>query len=105
MRIIKDEFAAGRGLALREIFDYGPNAHLEVDVKGLAGWSSLQSPAWQEHFLAALSPSLQNALRASMAFRSRADQLNAARKGQAELVASVKKLVTQGKVTFSEIVA
>lgn len=78
---------------------------LEVDVKGLAGWSSLQSPAWQEHFLAALSPSLQNALRASMAFRSRADQLNAARKGQAELVASVKKLVTQGKVTFSEIVA
>ena len=78
---------------------------LEVDVKGLAGWSSLQSPAWQEHFLAGLSPSLQNALRASMAFRSRADQLSAARRGHGELVASVKKLVTQGKVTFSEIVA
>jgi len=78
---------------------------LEVDVKGLAGWSSLQSPEWQEHFLSGLSQSLQNALRASMAFRSRADQLHAAKLGHDELVASVKKLVTQGKVTFSEIVA
>lgn len=78
---------------------------LEVDVRGLAGWSSLQSPDWQEHFLGGLSPSLQNALRASMAFRSRADQLSAAKRGHDELVASVKKLVTQGKVVFSEIVA
>ncbi len=78
---------------------------LEVDVRGLAGWSSLQSPEWQEHFLAGLSPSLQNALRASMAFRSRTDQLAAAKRGHDELVVSMKKLVTQGKVAFSEIVA
>lgn len=78
---------------------------LEVDVRGLAGWSSVQNPAWQEHFINRLQPSMQNALRSGMRFGSRTDQLQQARRGHDELVAAVKRLVAQGKLNFSEIVA
>lgn len=78
---------------------------LEVDVRGLAGWSSVQQPAWQEAFLGRLAPSMQNAVRASMAFGSRADQLRFARRGHQELVTAVKRQVAQGKLSFAEIVS
>lgn len=78
---------------------------LDVDVKGLAGWSSVQNPQWQESFLSRMAPSMQNAVRASMAFSSRADQLRLAKAGREELVNAVKKQVAQGKVSFTEIVA
>jgi hypothetical protein len=78
---------------------------LEVDVRGLAGWSSVQHPAWQESFLRRLAPAMQNAMRASMAFGSRSDQLRMARRGHNELVSAVKRLVAQGKLSFSDIVA
>jgi hypothetical protein len=78
---------------------------LDVDVKGLAGWSSVQHPEWQESFLNRLAPSMQSAIRASMAFASRADQFRLARHGHDELVSAVKKQVARGKVSFAEIVA
>lgn len=78
---------------------------LEIDVRGLAGWASLQQPQWQDGFIKQLAPSMQNALRASMSFSSRADQLRFARRGQNELVAAVKKQVAQGRLSFAEIVA
>lgn len=78
---------------------------LEVEPRVLAGWSSVQHPAWQESFINQLAPSMQNAVRASMAFGSRADQLRLARKGHNELVSAVKKQVARGKLSFSEIVA
>ncbi len=78
---------------------------LEVDVRGLAGWSSLQQPAWQESFLAGLTPTVRNAVRANMAFASRAEQLRLAHQGRVELASGIKRLVTRGKVSFSEIVA
>jgi hypothetical protein len=78
---------------------------LEVDVKGLAGWSSLQDPEWQESFIKTLAPSMQNAVRASMAFQSRADQLRMAKRGHDELVSAVKRLVARGKLSFSHLVA
>lgn len=78
---------------------------LEVDVRGLAGWSSMQQPAWQDSFLGKLAPSMQSAVRANMAFVSRADQLRMAQRGHDELVLAVKRLVARGKVSFSEIVA
>lgn len=78
---------------------------LDVDVKGLAGWSSVQPAEWQENFLSRMAPAMQNAVRASMAFPSRADQLRLAKAGHHELVSAVKKQVAQGKVSFTEIVA
>jgi hypothetical protein len=78
---------------------------LEVDIKGLAGWSSLQPVAWQTSFLGGLAPSIQSAVRASMSFSSRADQLQMARQGRHELVFALKRLVARGKVSFAEIVA
>jgi hypothetical protein len=78
---------------------------LEVDLKGLAGWSSVQEPQWRQHFLAGLVPSMQAAVRANMAFQSRSDQLALARRGHAELVAAMKRLVARGKISFPELVA
>ncbi len=78
---------------------------LEVDLKGLAGWSSVQQPQWQEGFLRKLAPSMQSAVRASMSFGSRADQLRLARRGHHELVTAVKRQVARGKLSFGELVA
>jgi hypothetical protein len=78
---------------------------LDVDVRGLAGWYSLQHPEWQEGFIGQLAPSMQNAVRASLAFGSRMDQLRLARRGHQDLVAALKKQVAQGKLSFAEIVA
>jgi hypothetical protein len=77
---------------------------LEVDVRGLAGWSSVQQAAWQDGFIARMAPSMQNAVRANMAFLSRADQLRLARRGQDELVSALKKQVARGKLSFEDIV-
>ncbi len=78
---------------------------LDVDVRGLAGWSSVQQPAWQENFIGRLAPAMQNAIRANMSFVSREEQLRAARRGQSELSSAVKKQVARGKVSFAEIIA
>ncbi|HVG63312.1 MAG TPA: hypothetical protein VNA24_32405 [Hyalangium sp.] len=78
---------------------------LEVDVKVLAGWSSVQHPAWRESFISKLAPSMQNAVRANMAFSSSADQFRMARRGHDELVSAMKRLVAGGRVSFTEIVS
>jgi hypothetical protein len=78
---------------------------LDVDMRALAGWSSLQEPAWQEQLLVRLPASLQTAVRAQMSFESRADQLAQARRGRNELVSGVKKLLARGKLSLPEIVA
>ncbi|QRO00830.1 hypothetical protein JRI60_18245 [Archangium violaceum] len=78
---------------------------LDVDVRGLAGWSSVQQPAWQESFIARLAPAMQSAIRANMSFVSREEQLRAARRGQNELISAVKKQVARGKVSFAEIIS
>ena len=76
---------------------------LDVDIRGLAGWSSVQPPQWREGFINRMAPAMQNAVRASMAFSSRADQLRLAKAGHDELVSAVKKQVARGKVSFAEI--
>ena len=78
---------------------------LEVDVKGLAGWFSVQRSDWQEGFLSQLSPAMQNAVRANMVFGSRSDQFRYARLGHNELVSSLKKRLARGSLSFSEMVA
>lgn len=77
---------------------------LEVDVRGLAAWLSLQPPARREALVNQLSTSVQTALKASMGFGSRAEQLELARKGQGELVASVKRRIARGALSFPQLV-
>jgi len=76
---------------------------LEVDVRGLAGWSSLQPASWQEDFLKQLAPTMQNAVRANQAFDSRAEQLRHAQRGHDELVTALKRLASRGKISFAEL--
>jgi hypothetical protein len=80
---------------------------LEVDIKRLAAWCSIQDPAWQRTFVDSLAPSLQTALRsrANNAHDSRADQLRLARAGHDELVSALKRSLAQGKLSFWELVA
>jgi hypothetical protein len=79
---------------------------LELDLKGLAAWCSVQQPAWQRTFVDSLAPSLQNAVRGqNRSLGSRADQLRLARSGHLELVSAVKRLLAQGRVSFWELVA
>ncbi|MDX2010317.1 MAG: hypothetical protein SFW67_09010 [Myxococcaceae bacterium] len=77
---------------------------LEVDVRGLAAWLSLQPASRREQLVGPLSASVQTALKASMAFASRAEQLEQAKKGQAELVASVRRRIAGGALSFPELV-
>jgi len=76
---------------------------LEVDIRGLAGWVSSQPLSWQDAFLPKLSSTLQNALRANGGFKSRVEQLQLARRGQNELVGSVKRFVSRGQTSFAEL--
>lgn len=78
---------------------------LEVDVRGLAGWASLQDAGWREQLMGRLPHTLQNAVRANMAFSSRKEQQRLARKGREELAAAVKRLLANGQVSFAELLA
>ncbi len=77
---------------------------LDVDIRGLAGWYSMQHAGWQERFMGRLQPAMQSALRASLAFASRADQLLLARRGRSELATAIKRLVARGKISFADVV-
>jgi hypothetical protein len=80
------------------------NVLLDVDIRELAGWISVQPPTWQDGFIARLQPAMQNAIRAATAFGSRADQLALARRGRSALAAALQRLVARGQVQFAEIV-
>lgn len=78
---------------------------LDVDIRALAGWFSLQDPGWQDRFVAGLTPTMRHALRSGMAFASRVDQLTLAKRGQRELASALKKLVARGQLSFAEVLA
>jgi hypothetical protein len=78
---------------------------LEVDIKGLAGWISVQPAAWQGPFIAGLAATMQAALRANLGFQSRTEQWHLAQKGRDELVGAVKRLMARGRLSFSAMVA
>ena len=78
---------------------------LQVDLKGLGAWSSLQPQSWQQQFLSRLSASMQNAVRANSSFSSRPEQLRLAKLGHDELVGALKRVVSSGRVSFPELVA
>jgi hypothetical protein len=77
---------------------------LEVDVRALAAWLSLQAADHREGLVNQLSSSVQTALKASTAFASREEQLTLARKGHAELVDSVRRRFARGTLSFIDLV-
>lgn len=77
---------------------------LQVDIKALAAYASLQTPAWRARFVAALSPTMQNALEASSSFDSTEAQVQMARRAHDELVAALKRLVASGRLSFAGLV-
>jgi hypothetical protein len=76
---------------------------LEVDIRGLAAWISLQEQEWQRTFTATLSPSLQAALRGNGSFASRDEALRLGRVGHDELTRSLKLLYAKERVTFLQL--
>lgn len=97
------------GVLFPEMFAKLPSAELkadlllEVDVKPLAGWLSVQPVALRDGFVAGLSDTLQNALRASSSFASRAEQHRAARAGHEALVGALKRLYARGLTSFAQL--
>ena len=77
---------------------------LDVDVRALGAWLSLQSPPWQKAFVTELSQSMQNALRASSGFSSRAEQMRLANRGHKELVAALKSNYARDNARFVDLV-
>jgi hypothetical protein len=74
---------------------------LEVDVRPLAGWLSVQPVAMRDGFVAGLSETFQAALRSN--FASRAEQQRLAHAGHEALVASFKRLYARGQTSFAEL--
>ena len=78
---------------------------LEVDVRELAAWVSLQDFDWQRTFLSSLAAPMQAALKASTTFASRSDQLRMARRGHLGIVAILKKQMARGRLSFHDLIA
>jgi hypothetical protein len=78
---------------------------LDVDVRGLSAWLSMQDQEWRQAFVPQLAPSMQNALRNSGGFASRAEQLGLARRGHQELVTSLKSQYSRGRASFAGLVS
>ncbi len=77
---------------------------LELDIRELAGWLSVQPVAWQKGFVKGLPPSLQSALGAASAFGSRDDQMVLAKRGRRALAAAIQRLCARGKLAFADLV-
>ncbi|MBL8952551.1 MAG: hypothetical protein JNK82_17360 [Myxococcaceae bacterium] len=78
---------------------------LEVDIKSLAGWASVQPASFQGPFVQGLPNTMQQALRANQGFGSRTEQWHLAQSGREQLVQAVKKQLARGRVSFSAMVA
>jgi len=78
---------------------------LEVEMKALAGWASVQPASWQVPFMNQLSNTMQAAMRANLGFQSRTEQWQLAHSGREQLVQAVKKQLSRGRLSFSAMVA
>jgi hypothetical protein len=77
---------------------------LEVDVRALAAWLSVQGVAVREAFIGGMPDSLRSALKSAQ-FTSRAEQLRLARVGRDALVVVFKRLYGRGVTSFSQLAA
>ncbi|MEO1171213.1 MAG: hypothetical protein AAFX94_04060, partial [Myxococcota bacterium] len=78
---------------------------LEVDVRALAAWCSLQPPEWLETFSSTLPATLRGALSSGTRFDSRAEQMALAAAGSRELSRALQSFIARGAFRFSDVVA
>ena len=78
---------------------------LDVDVRGLAAWLSMQEQGWQRTLTQALSPSMQGAIRSNSSFSSRAEQASFARRGHQDIIKALKASYAKGKASFLALVS
>ena len=78
---------------------------LDVDVRGLAAWLSMQEQGWQRELTQSLSPSMQGAIRSNGSFSSRAEQAALARRGHQEIIKALKANYAKGKASFLALVS
>jgi hypothetical protein len=77
---------------------------LDVDVRGLAAWLSMQELEWQRQLTASLSPAMQAAIRSNSTFASRAEQAALARRGQQDITKALKGQYARGRASFLTLV-
>jgi hypothetical protein len=77
---------------------------LDVDVRGLAAWLSMQELEWQRQLTASLSPAMQGAIRSNSTFASRAEQAALARRGQQDITKALKGQYARGRASFLTLV-
>jgi hypothetical protein len=78
---------------------------LDVDVRGLAAWLSMQDQGWQRELTQSLSPSMQGAIRSNGSFSSRAEQAALARRGHQDIIKALKANYAKGKASFLALVS
>ena len=78
---------------------------LDVDVRGLAAWLSMQDQTWQRTLTQSLSPSMQGAIRSNSSFSSRAEQASLARRGHQDIIKALKATYAKGKASFLALVS
>ncbi len=78
---------------------------LDVDIRDLAAWCSLQPAAWQQSFYAEVPDSIRNAMQGGMRFETRAEQMTLAEKGRRALALATQKLIARGHVSLTDLVA
>lgn len=77
---------------------------LDVDVRGLAAWLSMQEQEWQRQLTQSLSPAMQAAIRSNSTFASRAEQAALARRGQQDITKALKGQYARGRASFLALV-
>lgn len=78
---------------------------LEVDVRALAAWLSLQDADWRRGFLKQMSATMQKAVQVNANFESRAEQMRLFHQGHREITKALKGQYAKGKTSFIALAA
>ena len=78
---------------------------LEVDVRALSAWLSLQDADWRRGFLNQMSTTMQKAVQVNSNFESRAEQMRLFHQGHKEIIKSLKGQYAKGKTSFIALAA
>lgn len=78
---------------------------LEVDVRALSAWLSLQDADWRRSFMTQMSTTMQKAVQVNSNFESRAEQMRLFHQGHKEITKALKGQYAKGKTSFIALAA
>ncbi|MFZ9886763.1 MAG: hypothetical protein ACO3JL_04600, partial [Myxococcota bacterium] len=78
---------------------------LDVDIRALAAWLSLQDGDWQRAFMQQLSATMQGALRNNAGFESRVEQVQLAQEAHKQITKALKTQYAKGRAHFVNLAA